>query len=88
MNAVDKVKAAAAALDADEQFELFRWWVQTEAFQQRQLAALKRDLATGIEQLESGRYRTYDEAGALQLAEEVSQAGRERLENARKTPRP
>jgi hypothetical protein len=86
MNAVDKVKAATAALDPDEQFELFRWWVQTEAFQQRQLAALKRDLATGIEQLESGRYRTYNEAAALQLAEEVSQAGRQRLERARKTP--
>jgi len=58
MNAVEKIKAAAAQLDPDEQVELFRWWVESDTFKQRQLAALKRDLATGLEQLESGRYRT------------------------------
>jgi hypothetical protein len=58
MSAVEKIKAAAAALDPDEQVELFRWWVESDTFKQRQLAALKRDIAIGIEQLEDGRYRT------------------------------
>jgi hypothetical protein len=32
-------------------------------------AALKQDLAVGIEQLEHGRYRTYDDANVMQLGE-------------------
>ena len=85
MNAVDKIKAAAARLGPDEQVELFRWWVESDTFKQRQLAALKRDLAAGLEQLESGRYRTYDDTNIMQLAEDVGRAGPERLKNASKT---
>lgn len=65
MSALDQVKAAAAALNPDEQVEFFRWWTQSDAFRARQLAALKRDLAIGIEQLEHGRYRTYDDANVM-----------------------
>jgi hypothetical protein len=81
MNAVEKIKAAAAKLDPDEQCELFCWWVESDAFKQRQLAALKRDIAVGIRQLDEGRYQTYDTADAMKLAEEVGRAGRERLSN-------
>jgi hypothetical protein len=49
-------------------------------------AALKRDLAVGIEQLEHRRYRTYDDANVMQLAEEVSKAGRKRLKGGREHP--
>ena len=87
MNAVEKIKAAAAELDPDEQMELFRWWVQSDVFKQRQLAALKRDLALGIEHLETGRYRTYTEANVMQLAEDVGQSGRERLKSEHKKPK-
>lgn len=62
MSAVEKIKAAAAELDPDEQYELFRWWVESDSFKQRQLAALKHDIAIGVEQLDNGRYRTYDDA--------------------------
>ena len=79
MSVLEKVKAEAAKLDLDEQFELFRWWVESNAFKTRQLAALKRDLATGINQLDSGRYETYDDANVMQLAEDVGRMGRERL---------
>jgi len=75
---VEKIKAAAAQLDPDEQAELFRWWVESDTFKQRQLAALKRDLTAGLEQLESGRYRTYDDTNVMQLAEDVGRTGRER----------
>jgi hypothetical protein len=88
MNAVEKIKVAAAELNPDEQVELFRWWVGSDAFRQRQLAALKRDLAAGIEDLERGRYRTYDGANAMQLAEDVGRSGREHLKNSRKKPGP
>jgi len=71
MNAVEKIKQAAAALDADEQFELFRWWTESGAFRQRQLAALQRDIATGISDLENGRFQSYSETNALQLAEDI-----------------
>ena len=53
--------------------ELFRWWTQLDTFRARQLAALKRDLALGIEQLEQGRYRTFDDADLMQLGEQVRQ---------------
>ena len=79
MSVLEKVKAAAAKLDPDEQVELFRWWIESDTFKARQLAALKRDLAAGIDQLDSGRYQTYDDANVLQLAEDVGRAGRERL---------
>ena len=79
MSTLEEIKAAAAALNPDEQAEFFRWWTQSDTFRARQLAALKRDLAVAIEQLEHGRYRTYDNANVMRLAEEVSKAGRKRL---------
>ena len=82
MSAVEKIKAAAAGLDPDEQYELFRWWTESDAFRQRQLAALKRDIAIGIEQLDSGRYQTYSEANVMELAEDVGRAGRNRLKKS------
>jgi hypothetical protein len=85
MSAVEKIKAAAAKLAPDEQYELFRWWIESDAFRQRQLAALKRDIAIGIEQLDGGHYQTYD-ANGMQLAEDVGRSGRERLKNSRKNP--
>ena len=86
MSALEKVKAAAAELDPDEQYDLFRWWVESDSFKQRQLAALKREIAAGIEDLEQGRYQTYTEASVMQLAEDVGQSGRERLSKACKNP--
>lgn len=83
---MEKIKAAAAKLNPDEQAELFRWWVESDTFKQRQLAALKRDLATGIEQLEAGNYQTYDDTNLMQLAEDIGQSGREQL-NKRKHPK-
>jgi hypothetical protein len=56
-----------------------RWWVESDTFKQRHLAALKRDVAIGIEDLERGRYQTYSDANILQLAEDVGKAGREKL---------
>ena len=81
MSAVEKIKAAAAELDPEERVELFRWWVESPEFKQGQLAALKREIARGIDDLENGRYRTYDADNAILLAEEVGQYGRERLKN-------
>jgi len=86
MSAVEKLKAAAAQLDPDEQAELFRWWVESDTFKQRQLAALKHDLALGLEQLERGQYQTCGESDVMRLAEDVSRAGRERLQNKGKPP--
>jgi hypothetical protein len=79
MSAVEKIKMAAAGLDPDEQYELFRWWVESDSFKQHQLSALKQDIAIGIDQLDNGRYQTYDDANVMQLAEDVGRAGRERL---------
>ncbi len=79
MSAVEEIKAAAAKLAPDEQVELFRWWVESDVFKQRHLAALKRDLVLGIEQLDRGRYQSYDDSNVMQLAEDVGRSGRERL---------
>ena len=85
MNAVEKIKAAAAELNPDGQVELFRWWVQSDTFKQRHLAALKREIATGVADLESGRYQTYTDASVMHLAEDVGRVGRERLRKASKS---
>ena len=69
MNAVQKIKAAAAKLDADEQVELFRWWVESDVFKQRHLASLKREIGIGLEDLERGRYETDNDANVMKLAE-------------------
>jgi hypothetical protein len=74
MRTVDEIKAAAAKLGPDEQVELFRWWVESAVFKERPFAALKRDLAVGIDDLKHGRYRTYDESEVLRLAEEVTKS--------------
>ncbi|MBE0540822.1 MAG: hypothetical protein IH623_05495 [Verrucomicrobia bacterium] len=79
MSAVEKIKAAAAELGPDEQYELFRWWTETEAFRQRQLTALKYAITSGIDDLNDGRYQTYDDTNVMELAEETGRAGRERL---------
>jgi hypothetical protein len=84
---VEKIKAAAVELDPDEQYELFRWRVESPAFRERQLSALKRDIALGIEQLDSGQYQTYDDSNVMQLAENVGRLGRDRLEKTRKNPK-
>jgi hypothetical protein len=79
MTAVEKNKAAAAKLNPDEQVELFRWWVDSDTFRQRHLAALNREIATGVADLENGRYQTYTDTSMMQLAEDVGRMGRERL---------
>lgn len=84
MSAVEKIKAATARLNPDEQYELFRWWIESDGFRQRQLAALKQDIAVGIDDLENGRYREYSDSDVMQLAEDVGQAGRERLNKSPK----
>ncbi len=82
MSAVEKIKLAAAELGPDEQYELFRWWTGSDAFRQRQLAALKGDIAAGITSLDSGQYQTYDDANVMQLAEDIGRVGRERLKKS------
>jgi len=79
MSALEKIKAATAELDPDEQVELFRWWTASDTFRKHQLAALKRDLAVGIKDLDNGKYQTYSESNVMQLAEDVGRTGRERL---------
>ena len=87
MNAVQKIKAAAAKLNPDEQVELFRWWVESDVFKQRHLASLKREIAIGIEDLERGRYQTFDDSNVMRLAEDVGRSGRERLKRTGKSPK-
>jgi hypothetical protein len=87
MTAVEKIKAAAAKLKPDPQVELFRWWVESGVFKQRQLAALKRAIGLGIEDLERGRYQTYNDTNLMQLAEDIGRSGRERLAKASKNPK-
>jgi hypothetical protein len=85
MTAVEKIKVAAAKLNADEQYTLFRWWIESDEFKQRQLAALKREISAGVEDLENGRYyQVSSDSDALQLAEDIGRRGRERLAKAHK----
>jgi hypothetical protein len=86
VSTLEEIKAATARLKPDEQVELFKWWTSTDSFKTRQLAALRRDLAIGIDQLEHGQYRIYDDADLMQLAEEVGRLGRERMRKDRKNP--
>ena len=87
MSAIEKIKLAAGELNPDEQVELFRWWVESDTFKQRHLAALTHEVAIGVEDLERGYYQTYTDANVMQLAEDVGRTGRERLAKARKNPK-
>ena len=87
MSTVDEIKAAAAALNSDEQVELFRWWVESDTFNQRHLAALKHEVAIGVEDLERGRYQTFTDSNVMQLAEDIGRSGRERLTKAGQNPK-
>ena len=71
VSTLEEIKVATKRLRPDEQVELFNWWVQSGTLKTRQLAALKRELAVGIDQLEQGRYRAYDDTNVMQLGEEV-----------------
>ena len=86
MSTLEEIKAATARLNVDEQAELFEWWLQSDAFRTRQLAALKRELAIGLEQLEDGHCTRYTEANVMELAQEVGRLGREKLKAGRKNP--
>jgi hypothetical protein len=86
VSTLEEIKAAAAALNPEEQVELFRWWTQSDIFKARQLNALKRDIALGIKQLEQGQYRVLYDANLMQLAEEVGTSGRQQLESKRRQP--
>jgi len=61
--------------------------VESPSFKERQLEALKRDIAIGVADLEAGRYQSYVGDDVMKLAEEVSRSGRARLEQERKTPK-
>lgn len=87
VSTLEEIKAATKRLKPDEQVELFNWWVQSDSFKARQLASLKRELAVGIDQLEQGRYRAYDDTNVMQLAEEIGKSGREQLKRGRKNPK-
>jgi hypothetical protein len=82
MSAVEKIKLAAADLSPDEQYELFRWWTESGGFRQRQLAALQREIAAGIDDLDNGRFATYAESNVMQFAEEIGRSGRKRLKKS------
>jgi hypothetical protein len=85
MTAVEKIKAEARKLSPDEQYDLFRWWIESDAFKERHLAALKQDIAAGIDDLENGRYvQVSSESDAMQLMEDIRRRGRERLAKTRK----
>ena len=79
MTTVEEIKAAAVELTPEDQVELFRWWVESDTFKQRHLVALKHEVAIGVEDLERGRYQTYEDTNVMQLAEDVSRSGRELL---------
>ena len=79
MSAIEKIKLAAARLNPDEQYELFRWWTESDAFRERQMVALRGEIAGGLDDLDDGRYQTYSEKDVMQLAEDVGRTGRERL---------
>jgi hypothetical protein len=84
MTALEKIKAETSKLNPDEQYDLFRWWIESDGFKERQLATLRQDIAEGIEDLENGRYRVYSESDAMRLAEDIGQRGRQQLAEIRK----
>jgi hypothetical protein len=86
MSTLEEVKAATARLKPEKQVELFRWWTSSEIFRARQLSGLKRELAAGLSELDHGLYRAYSDANVMQLADEVSESGRKKLERRRNEP--
>jgi hypothetical protein len=53
-----------------------------DTLKQRQFVALKREVLKGIEALEYGRYRTYNDTTLRELTEDICLSGRKRLKAA------
>ena len=47
------------------------------------LAALKREVAAGIDDLNHGRFQTYNDSNLMKLADDVGRRGRNRLNGIR-----
>ena len=47
------------------------------------LAALKREVAVGIDDLNRGRFQTYNDSNLMKLADDVGRRGRNRLNGLR-----
>ena len=47
------------------------------------VAALKRELAAGVDDLDHGRFQSYSDANLMHLADDVGQTGRIRLNGLR-----
>jgi hypothetical protein len=82
MSTLEEIKAAAAKLTAEQQFELFNWLIESEAFRKRQLEQLQNEINIGLEQLERGESRNY-EGSLTGLADEIKEEGRRRLEQGK-----
>jgi len=65
MSAVEKLNWPAAELNPDEHLKLFRWWTESGGFRSASFAALKRDIAAGIDDLDNGRFQTCSEANVM-----------------------
>jgi hypothetical protein len=79
MSTVAEIKAAAAELNIDDQFELLQWLAHSDALRQRQVEALKKELQLGVNDINAGRYKTYNDESLPRLAEEIAQRGRAEL---------
>ncbi len=88
MSTVEEIKAAAASLKPEEQFELYKWLTESKMLRQRQLEALQKDIAIGLDQMEQGQYRVYDEHSLNSLADEIKSKGRKRLAEQKRDGRP
>lgn len=59
--------------------EALRLFKERDAYQQQRLADLKREIAVGLEQLERGEARTYNDETLKARFEEIKMQGRKQL---------
>ena len=88
MSTVEEIKAATANLKPEDQIELYRWLGEEKIFRQRQLEALREEIAIGIEQIERGESKVYDKQSLTNLAAQIKSEGRTRLAGQKGHDRP
>ena len=79
MNTLEEIKSAVTKVPLRERRELQRWLTQINEGVPWTKESLKQAIQVGIDDLEQGRFKEYDEAGLDELFAGIKKRGMKRL---------
>ncbi|MFA6543954.1 MAG: hypothetical protein WCS99_05990 [Limisphaerales bacterium] len=83
MSTIEEIKSAVSKVSLRERRELQRWLTDINEGERWTKETLKQAVQVGIDDLEQGRFKEYDEASLAEGFAGMKQRGRERLAAAK-----